>query len=268
MVTRAVRALRQTWGVREYIVASVRRDFVARYLGTQLGFFWAIAQPVAMITIFTLVFAQVMRPALPGHESRWAYSIYLFAGIAVWQLFSEIMNRSVGVFTHNANLLKKVSLPKFALPVIVGLSCLVNFAILMAVFVAFLLVVGAFPGAAILAMLPAVVVTIALALGLGVLLGIVNVFYRDVEQATGLVLGFWFWLTPIVYPARTVPDWLAATLEWNPLWPLVRFVQSVLLDGVVPDWRMLVYPAVVALVLVALGLKAFLKLGGEIVDEL
>lgn len=268
MATRAVRALTRTWGVREYIVASVRRDFVARYLGTQLGFFWAIAQPVAMITIFTLVFAQIMRPALPGHDSRWAYSIYLFAGISTWQLFSEITNRSVGVFVHNANLLKKVSLPKFALPVIVALSCLVNFSVLIAVFIGFLLLTGTFPGAVSLAIVPAVVVLVGLAMGLGVLLGVVNVFYRDVEQATGLVLGFWFWLTPIVYPARTVPDWLASILEWNPLWPLVRFIQTVFLDGRPGDWQTLLYPAAVACALVALGLRAFLKLGGEIVDEL
>ena len=69
MPTRAVRALQRTWGVRDYIVASVRRDFVARYLGTQLGLFWAMAQPLAMILIFTLVFAEIMRPALPGFGS-------------------------------------------------------------------------------------------------------------------------------------------------------------------------------------------------------
>jgi lipopolysaccharide transport system permease protein len=210
-----------------------------------------------------------MRPSLPGHTSRWAYSIYLFAGIAVWQLFSEIMNRSVGVFIHNANLLKKVSLPKFALPVIVGLSCLVNFAILLAAFFGFLAIVGALPGAAaMLSIVPAVIVVVALALGLGVLLGIINVFYRDVEQSTGLVLSFWFWLTPIVYPVRTVPDWLAAVLAWNPLWPIVRFVQTLFLERTIPDWHTLVYPATVAVVFIALGLHAFLRLGGEIVDEL
>src|SRR6478609_8729088 len=73
--------LRECWDFREFILASVKRDFVARYLGTQLGFFWAIVQPLAMIAIYTLVFAAIMKPAMPGHPSRFAYSIYLCAGI-------------------------------------------------------------------------------------------------------------------------------------------------------------------------------------------
>ncbi|HEX6795565.1 MAG TPA: ABC transporter permease, partial [Casimicrobiaceae bacterium] len=120
--------LRECWAFRDFILASVKRDFVSRYLGTQLGFFWAIAQPLAMIGIYTLVFARIMRPSLPGHDSPFAYSIYLCAGIVIWQLFSELLTRSVGVFVHNAGLLKKVSLPKLALPVIVALSALANFA--------------------------------------------------------------------------------------------------------------------------------------------
>jgi lipopolysaccharide transport system permease protein len=263
-----VRALRNAWGARDYVLASVRREFVSRYLGTQLGFFWAIAQPLAMIGIYTVVFAEIMKPGLPGHAGPYAYGIYLCAGIVVWQLFSEIFSRSINVFVDNANLLKKVSLPKFTLPAVVGISGLANFAVVFALFVVFLALVGRFPGLPIVALLPALVVVVALALGLGVLLGTINVFYRDVAQVASLVLGFWFWLTPIVYPARSVPGWVAAILEWNPMWPLVSFAQVIFLDARVPDWTMLIYPAAVALIAVALGLRTFRGLAGELVDEL
>src|SRR4051812_13681397 len=226
-----VRALTKTWSVRQYILASVKRDFVARYLGTQLGFFWALAQPLALIAIYTLIFASIMKPALPGHESKFAYSIYLCTGIVVWQLFSELLTRSVGVFVNNANILKKVSLPKFALPVIVGLSALTNFAIIFTIFLVFLAAVGYFHPLTTLAVIPVLVIVVALALSLGVLLGTINVFYRDVEQVTGLALNFLFWLTPIVYPVRTLPEGLAAVLAWNPMWPLVSFAQSIFLDA-------------------------------------
>src|SRR6476646_2343009 len=94
--------VRECWDFRGFILASVKREFVSRYLGTQLGFFWAIAQPLAMILIYTLIFAEIMKPALAGHASIFAYSIYLCAGILTWQLFSDLLNRSVGVFVHNA----------------------------------------------------------------------------------------------------------------------------------------------------------------------
>lgn len=260
--------LRECWDFRGFILASVKRDFVSRYLGTQLGFFWAIAQPLAMILIYTVVFSRIMKPALPGHTSAFAYSIYLCAGIVIWQLFSDLLGRSVGIFVHNANLLKKVSLPKIALPIVVALSGLSNFAIILALFLGFLVVIGAFPFGAILAIAPVLVLVVAFALGLGVLLGTVNVFYRDVEQSTTMLLQFWFWLTPIVYPGRALPGILASVLAWNPMWPIVNFTQTIFLEDRVPDWSMLIYPTVVASILVGLGLFAFRKLSGEIVDEL
>jgi lipopolysaccharide transport system permease protein len=260
--------LRECWAFRGFILASVKRDFVSRYLGTNLGFFWAVAQPLAMILIYTLVLAEIMRPALPGHTGRFAYSIYLCAGIIVWQLMSELLNRSVGIFVHNAGLLKKANLPKLAFPVVVTLTGLTNFGVIFALFCVFLAAIGAFPGSAILAMVPLVVLVIGFALGLGVLLGTLNVFYRDIEQSVGMLMQFWFWLTPIVYPGRALPGFAADLLAWNPMWPIVHFAQAIFLDGRVPAWSMLAYPAIVAVILLLLAMLAFRRLAGEIVDEL
>jgi lipopolysaccharide transport system permease protein len=227
-----------------------------------------VAQPLAMILIYTLVLAQIMRPALPGHPGQFAYSIYLCAGIIVWQLTSELLNRCVGIFVHNGPLLKKANLPKLAFPIVAALSALSNFAVIFALFLAFLLVIGALPGLALLAMVPLVVLVLGFAIGLGMLLGTINVFYRDVEQTTGMLLQFWFWLTPIVYPGRALPGVAADLLAWNPLWPIVQFAQAIFLEGRVPPWSTLAWPAVVTVALLVLGLVAFRRLSGEIVDEL
>ena len=260
--------LRECWTFRDFILESVRRDFVSRYLGTKLGFFWAIAQPLTMILIYTLVFAEIMKPALPGHPSRFAYSIYLCSGILTWQLFSELLNRSVGVFVHNAGLLKKVNLPKLALPVIVALSGLSNFAVILSLFLVFLVAIGGFPAAAILAAIPLIILVVALALGLGVFLGTINVFYRDVAQTVSMLLQFWFWLTPIVYAGRVLPASFAQIVAWNPMAPVVAFAQTIFLEDRVPAWSTLAYPAIVAAAFLLLGLFAFRRLSGEIVDEL
>jgi lipopolysaccharide transport system permease protein len=117
-------------------------------------------------------------------------------------------------------------------------------------------------------MLPLICLVVALALGIGLLLGTINVFYRDVEQSTTMLLQFWFWLTPIVYPGRALPSFFASVLEWNPMWPIVSFTQTVLLENRVPAWSSLGYPAVIAFGFLLLGLLAFRRLSGEIVDEL
>jgi lipopolysaccharide transport system permease protein len=260
--------IRGAWRFRGFVFASVKREFVARYLGTQLGFFWAIAHPLALVLIYTLVFAEIMKPTLPGHASRFAYSIYLTSGIIVWTLFSDVLNRSVGIFVHNANLLKKVSVPKITLPLIASFSALVHTAIMLAVFGAFLAATGNFPGMALAGILPVLAIVIGFAVGLGILLGTVNVFYRDVEQTVGLVVQFWFWLTPIVYPARALPEFMERVIAWNPVWPLVEAMQAVFLDGRFPDWSRLAYPALLAIGVLLLARKTFVRLSDELVDEL
>jgi lipopolysaccharide transport system permease protein len=260
--------IRGAWRYRDFIGASVKREFVSRYLGTQLGFFWAIAQPLAQILIYTLVFAEVMKPTLPGHSSTFAYSIYLTSGIVLWGLFSELLNRTVGIFVHNADLLKKVLVPKISLPLITAISALLQFAIVLTLFMLFLLLSGNFPGAMLLAVFPVAFIAIALAMGFGLFLGTVNVFYRDVEQTTSLVLQFWFWLTPIVYPGRALPGFMEAVLAWNPMWPLVRAMQDIFLDQRWPQWQTLLYPTLLALAFMVLARTTFSRLAGELVDEL
>ena len=265
---RAIGMLRGAWQFRDFIAASVRREFASRYLGTQLGFFWAIAQPLALIAIYTLVFAEIMKPVLPGHPSRFAYGIYLTGGVVLWGLFGELLSRLVGIFVQNANMLKKVSVPKVTLPVVVVANTLLHFAIVLALFLAFLAVAGEWPGMRLVALAPVVVIVVAFGTGLGVLLGTVNVFYRDVEHSTGLLLNFWFWLTPIVYPGRALPDAWQSILAWNPMAPLVRTVQDVFLGPAFPDLAPLAYPAVAAAVLLFAGAAAFWRLGADVVDEL
>jgi lipopolysaccharide transport system permease protein len=186
----------------------------------------------------------------------------------LWQLFSDLLARSVGIFVHNSALLKKANLPKLAFPIIVALSGLSNFGVILVLFLGFMVVIGSFPAGSVFAMIPVVLLVVGFALGLGVLLGTVNVFYRDIEQSTSMVLQFWFWLTPIVYPGRALPGFAAHLLEWNPMWPIVHFAQTIFLEDRVPDWSTLLYPAVVAMIFLALGLVAFRRLSGEIVDEL
>jgi lipopolysaccharide transport system permease protein len=263
-----IELLRGAWRFRDFILASVKREFASRYLGTQLGFFWAILQPLALILIYTLVFAEVMKPRLPGHESRFAYSIYLTAGLITWMLFSDLLARAVGIFVHNATLLKKVNIHKLSFPIIASISALVQSGILIALFLLFLGFSGNLPGAPLLGLIPVIAIAGFLAMGLGLFLATVNVFYRDVEQGIGLTLQFLFWMTPIVYPATALPGYAQSILAWNPMWPVVRAAQDIFVENRFPDWATLVYPLALALALAVLAKVAFERLGGELVDEL
>jgi hypothetical protein len=100
--------------------------------------------------------------------------------------------------------------------VIVVLNASLNFAIIFGLFTAFLIVSGNFPGLVFLAVIPVLLLQIAFAIGLGMVLGVLNVFFRDVGQFFAIFIQFWFWFTPIVYPASILPEPVRPLLMWNP----------------------------------------------------
>ena len=253
---------------RGFILGSVKREFQAKYRNSLFGAAWTVINPLAMILVYTVIFSQIMRAKLPGIDNTFAYSIYLCAGVLTWGLFSEITSRAQGVFLDNANLIKKINFPKFCLPVIVVISASINFAIVFGLFTLFLIVTNNFPGWAFIAIFPLLLIQILFAIGLGISLGVLNVFFRDVGQAFGIVLQFWFWLTPIVYTSSTLPEAIRPLIVLNPMVNITAAYQGILVTGTWPVWIDLIPLLIIALLLCGLGLILFRKHAGEMVDEL
>jgi lipopolysaccharide transport system permease protein len=259
---------RSVWSYRGFIVGSVKREFQARYRSSMLGALWTVLNPLAMILVYTVIFSQVMRARLPGVDDGLAYSVFLCAGLLTWGLFGEIVARSLTMFLDNANLLKKLNFPRICLPLIVLLNASANFAIILALFFGFLLITGRLPGVALLALPVLLVIQLIFAAGLGMVLGILNVFFRDVGQFFGIALQFWFWLTPIVYPLSILPPGIRAIVELNPMTALMHAYQEVFLRGAWPEWSSLIPVAVLGGLLCACGIALFRARSGEMVDEL
>jgi lipopolysaccharide transport system permease protein len=256
------------WRFRGFIFGSVKREFQARYRGSMLGSAWTVLNPMAMIAVYTIVFSQLMQARLPGVDSTLAYTIYLCAGILSWGLFTEIVSRGQTVFLDNANLIKKLAFPRICLPIVVVLNATLNFAIIFGLFTAFIALTGNFPGLVYVAVVPVLVVQVAFAIGLGVILGVLNVFFRDVGQFFGIVLQFWFWLTPIVYSQTILPEAVRPLMAWNPMAAIVAAYQSILVNAQWPRWESLIPVALESLALCALAIVLFLRRSGEMVDEL
>ncbi|MDB5963238.1 MAG: transporter [Massilia sp.] len=256
------------WRYRGFISGSVKREFQTKYRSSMLGAVWAVLNPLAMILVYTLVFSQVMGNRLAGSASPFSYSIYLCAGTLTWGLFAEITGRSQTVFIEHANLLKKLQFPRLCLPIIVVLNACVNFGIVFFLFTVFLALSNSFPGWAYLAMVPVLLIQIILAISLGIIVGVLNVFFRDVGQFFTILLQFWFWFTPIVYPVSALPAEVRSMLAWNPMATLVTAYQAILLRGDMPDWGSLLPVAGLSLLLCVFGLRLFRKRAGEMVDEL
>jgi lipopolysaccharide transport system permease protein len=262
--------LRGLWAYRGFVLGSVKREFQAKYSNAMLGALWSLLAPLAMIVVYTVIFSQVMHNRLPGAApgAPYAYSIWLCAGVLTWNLFAEIVARAQGMFLEQANLIKKISFPRICLPLIVVLNALVNFGIIFGLFTVFLIASGSFPGVVFLALLPVLLLQVLLAIGLGMVAGILNVFFRDVGQFLTIAMQFWFWLTPIVYPATILPPEVRGLLDWNPMARVIEAYQVILVQGHAPDWRALLPAALLAAVLCVLALRLFRRRAGEMVDEL
>ena len=266
--TKLTGRLRALWAYGGFVAGMVARDFRGRYLGSVLGASWAVLNPVAQILIYTLVFSQVMRARLPNIQDTLAYGLYLCAGILTWSYFVEVLTRSQTVFLEQANMLKKASFPRVTLPAYVFFSATVNFTLVWGLFLAFLYLSGRWPGWVLVGLLPLLVVQQALAVGLGLALGVINVFFRDVAHAIAIGLQFWFWLTPIVYPLSVVPDGVRDVMTWNPLYALVDSYQGIVVEHRWPAWSHLWLVLAVTLAVTVIAESVFRRLGPAMVDEL
>lgn len=172
------------------------------------------------------------------------------------------------VFIEQANLIKKISFPRICLPIIVIINGLLNFLIVFTLFTVFLILTNEFPGLVFLSIVPLTLVLVIFAIGLGVTLGVMNVFFRDVGMLFSIILQFWFWLTPIVYSPAILPAQFQNIIKFNPMLGIITSFQRVLVQHQWPHWPDMIYPLALGLVLCVLGMRLFVKHSGDMVDEL
>lgn len=260
--------IQSLYNYRGFIASSVKRDFQSRYQASMLGVVWLILQPLAMILVYTLVFSEVMKIRLPDSQGAFSYSIYLCSGVLTWGLFSELVSSLQNVFVNNGNLLKKISFPKICLPVISISVAIINFAIIFGLFSLFLLLSGNFPWAQAWALVPLLFIQVLFATGLGMTVGVINVFFRDAGQFVTILLQFWFWFTPIVYVMKSLPSWAQDLLSLNPMTRIVEGYHRIFVYNEVPNWNDLIPVLIWGIIVVYLGWRLYSKNQADIVDEL
>ena len=260
--------IKTLWSYRGFIGGSIKREFQSKYRKSLLGALWNILNPLAMILVYTVIFAEVMRSRLPGVANSYGYSIFLCAGTLTWGYFAEIVTRAQNVFIENASLIKKLNFPRLCLPAIIIGNASLNFIIIFGLFLIFLIFSGNFPGITIIATLPLILLMILFSIGLGITLGVLNVFFRDVGQFFGIVMTFWFWLTPIVYPITALSGQTRRLLLWNPMTNIIISFQNIFVHKQWPEWSSLWPLTMLTVFFCFMGMSLFRSHAGEMVDEL
>ncbi|AYQ87474.1 MAG: ABC transporter permease [Paraburkholderia tropica] len=247
---------------RRLMLDLARRDAVGRYKGSALGILWSMLTPLLMLSVYTFVFSGVFKSRWgngPSSGSHGEFAVVLFAGMIMFNVFSECINRAPSLVLGNTNFVKKILFPLEILPCVSLLSALFHASVSIAILlVAEFLIQGSVPLTALL--LPIVLLPLSvLILGLAWLLSATGVYLRDIGQTIGIGVTALMFLSPIFFPVSSLPPTFRALVYWNPLTFPIEQSRNVLIWGKPIDWASWFAYFGISLVIAWLGFAWFQK---------
>jgi lipopolysaccharide transport system permease protein len=248
------------WRNRDLIKALSKREVVGRYRGSFMGLLWAFFNPLFMLIIFTFFFSVIFQARWgEGQGSKAEFSLVLFAGLIVFNLFADCINRAPNLIISNANYVKKVVFPLEILPFVSLLSGLFHALLSVGIWlIAYSVLFGAphptvfyFP----LVLLP----LCFFVMGLSWTLSSLGVFLRDVSQIIGVLMTALLFISPVFYPVAAFPEDYRYLLFFNPMTPLIEQMRDVLYWGKAPELHILASYWMVSFFIAWLGFAWFQK---------
>jgi lipopolysaccharide transport system permease protein len=242
---------------RSLILSMVRREVLGRYRGSMGGALWTLLHPLFLMAAYYFVFAVVLRVRFaPGHGG---FVFYFICGMLPWLAFSEAVGRAANVVFEYSGFVKRVVFPLEILPL--NLTCMGLATELFALVIFFIaLAVGGVGLHWTAAYFPAILIPqLLLTAGLCWFLASLGVFLRDTGQVMGYLLTIWFFVTPICYPASSLPEQWLWLFRMNPMFTIVGAYRAILLEGVQPDWTPIANLWIVSLVAFWAGHAWFFK---------
>ncbi len=218
----------------------VRREVAGRYRGSFLGMVWSLFNPLIMLAVYTFVFSVVFAARWGGHDgSTMEFGLILFAGLMVFNIFSECFGRAPSLVLDNVNYVKKVVFPLEILPVVVLGAALFHLIVSLVVWlVAHGVLIGAPPVTAL--WFPVILFPLCLfIMGLCWVVASLGVYLRDVSQIVGILTTVMLFMSAIFYPVSALPETYHTIIRLNPLVLPIEMVRDAIYFGHAPGLRVL-----------------------------
>ena len=272
-------AIADMWRYRELFVLLTRRELKARYKDSRLGFLWSLVRPLVMLLVYALVVGEFLGAA----RSIENFAIYIFAGLAIYTLFSEILSAGTNSLVANAGLIKKVYLPREIFPLATVGPALFTLGIQLVILVVAALAVGTLTiGAHLGYALLSIVLLVVFGAALAVALSAVNVYLRDIAYLVEVVLVLGMWASPILYSLSMATDQFARSgLDWlTPIYTNIPVTLAVMgfqeafwqpgfsAQYVSDLWLHMLIAIAASAVLAVFAQRAFSRLQGNFAQEL
>jgi lipopolysaccharide transport system permease protein len=243
MIQQAVRSisplalLRSIKANHSLIYYLVKRDVIGRYRGSVMGLLWSFFNPVLMLAVYTFVFSVVFNARwTDGSDSKTEFALVLFAGLMVFNLFSECVNRAPSLILSNVNYVKKVIFPLEVLPIVAFGSTAFHFMISLLVWLLFYLAFFGIPPVTMIQLPLVMIPLILITLGFAWLLASLGVYLRDVTQIIGVMTTVLMFLSPIFYPISALPEEYQFFMQISPLTNVIEQAREVMIWGKGIDW--------------------------------
>jgi len=238
----------------DLVSALTKKEIKIRYKNSMLGYVWSIANPLLYAMIFYFVFKVIMRFNIEH------YTLFLISGLFPWQWISNSILGGTASFVSNSSLIKKVSFPCLFLPLSQVLNDAFHFIISIPVIIAFLLFYHQYPSFTWLYGIPMLLIpTFLISYGFSLAVASINVFFRDLQYLTALFMTILFYVTPIFYTIKLIPEKYRYLIYLNPFTPLISNWRLMFMHGHI-NWTYYFLSIVYGVVVFLIGYFIYFKL--------
>ncbi|EPH2692817.1 ABC transporter permease [Klebsiella aerogenes] len=221
---------------RKLIINLTRREITGRYKGSLFGILWSFFNPIFMLVVYTFVFSFIFNARWSVEStSKAEFALVLFAGLIVFNFFSECAIKAPGTILSNVNYVKKVIFPLEILPIVNALSVLFHACVSISVWLIFYIIEIGLPHVTVLLFPIFLLPLFVFVLGIGWLLSSLGVFLRDVGQLISIFVTALMFLSPIFYPVTAIPEKYRPLLNLNPLAPAISQFREIFYWGTIPS---------------------------------
>lgn len=252
-----VEELRALVQYKDLVLQSISRAIKTRYKRSALGVLWTMLNPLLMMIVLTVVFSNIFRFSVEN------YPVYILSGIVLWNFFSSSTSGAMSEMLWSGQLLSRIYVPKSLFAVSSVGTGLVNLLLSLIPLALIAIVIGVKISPAVLVIPFSILIITIFALGIGLILSTISVFFADMLPIYEVLLMIWFYATPVIYPTEIIPDNFRWLVMLNPMVYMVQIFRQPILEGTLPEPIVWLITIVSALTAVIIGSLVFTSKSNE-----
>ena len=248
--------------IRDLIYILTAKEIKTRYKNNVLGYFWSLMNPLAYALIFYFAFGVIFRFKMEN------YALFLICGLFPWQWMNNSSVTSANVFLSNASLIKKAIFPRYIVAIASCLQEGFHFLMTIPVIIIFMIVFDVDVKPMLLLGIPLlIVIQFVMVVGLSLIIGTLNVFFRDINYIVQVLFQMLFYLTPILYPLSKIPEQYVGYMFLNPFHPIISCWRDLFMEGFL-NMELVIFATAYALVFLILGIFIYKRLSWKFAEAM